>query len=191
YGPPTHVEMRTGLLLRPTSHNRMVEGRVTMAKLVAAILTEELDDVSLGRTSGTHVSHQGNAASRADPARGRRKLPPAPADPRSAGVGKPCSGWGTRPISAQPGNAMSGLSRRRSRARVPSVPSLNTTLTGGFSTLRASRPLAPTPVGFSKSAVVAVILVILQAFVSASSSRRAHAAATADDTHPKPIARQT
>jgi hypothetical protein len=70
------------------------------------------------------VDGEDNAASRAHPAGGRRKLPPRPANPRNAGAGKPCSRRESPRVPAQPGSAMTGLSRRRSRVRVPSLPSL-------------------------------------------------------------------
>jgi hypothetical protein len=49
-------------------------------------------------------------------------LPLAPANPRNASIGKPRSRREFPPIPAQPGSAMTGLSRRRSRVRVPSLP---------------------------------------------------------------------
>src|SRR5437879_3903625 len=63
-----------------------------------------------------------NTASRTDPAGGRRKLPPAPGNPRQREVGMPCSRAESPPISAQPASTKTGLSRRRSRVRVPSLP---------------------------------------------------------------------
>ena len=57
--------------------------------------------------------HQlGNSSSRADPA----------GDPRNASAGKPRARRESPPIPVQPANAMTGLSRRRSRVRVPSLP---------------------------------------------------------------------
>jgi hypothetical protein len=79
---------------------------------------------SASRTYPRCVLHPDNAASRADPARRRRKLPPAPANSRKTRAGKP---WPRRefpPIPAQAGSAKTDLSRRRSRVRVPSLPSL-------------------------------------------------------------------
>src|SRR5579884_2594439 len=70
------------------------------------------------------VRYPGNRPSRTDPARGSRKLPQAPANPRNTTVGKPCSRRESPPIPAQPGSHMTGLSRRRSRVRVPSLPFL-------------------------------------------------------------------
>ena len=69
------------------------------------------------------VSQRDNGASRAHPAGGRRRLPQAPAEPRKARLGKPCSRLKAPPIPAQPGTTKTGLSRRRSRVRVPSLPS--------------------------------------------------------------------
>jgi hypothetical protein len=70
------------------------------------------------------VSAETTIASRTNPAGGRRKLPQAPGNPRKTTGEKPCS-WGKSPLSpGQPGTAMTGLSRRRSRVRVPSLPSL-------------------------------------------------------------------
>jgi hypothetical protein len=70
------------------------------------------------------VYYQGYDASRAPPARGRRKLPPAPANPRNAKVRKPRLRRESPPIPAQAGGAMTGLLRRRSRVRVSSLPYL-------------------------------------------------------------------
>jgi hypothetical protein len=64
----------------------------------------------------------GNCSSRADPARGSRKPPPVRANPRTDRGGKPCSCGESPPIPAKPGCTMTGLSRRRSRVRVPSLP---------------------------------------------------------------------
>jgi len=64
------------------------------------------------------------AASRTHPARGRRTLPAVVGDPRKQRREKPCSRRESPPIPAQPGETMTGLSRRRSRVRVPSLPSL-------------------------------------------------------------------
>ena len=58
------------------------------------------------------------------PARGRRTLPAVVGDPRKQRREKPCSRRESPPIPAQPGETMTGLSRRRSRIRVPSLPSL-------------------------------------------------------------------
>ena len=58
--------------------------------------------------------------------RSSRRRPPEPPDrsgnPRPARVGKPCSRRESRPIPSQAGRARTGLSRRRSRVRVPSRP---------------------------------------------------------------------
>ena len=70
------------------------------------------------------VFSYGNDASRTFPAGGRRNLPPIPANPRNARVERPCSRRKFPPIPAQPGSTMTGLSRRSSRVRVPSLPSL-------------------------------------------------------------------
>jgi len=69
-----------------------------------------------------HVCIEGNDTSRAHPARGRPKLRTAPADPRNATVRKPCSRRESPSIPAQPASTKTGLSRRRSRVRVPSLP---------------------------------------------------------------------
>ncbi len=50
--------------------------------------------------------------------------PSSPANPATTGAEKPCDSREFPPIPAQPGTAMTGLSRRRSRVRVPSLPSL-------------------------------------------------------------------
>jgi hypothetical protein len=67
---------------------------------------------------------QATSLSRAHPAGGSRRSPPIPANPRNAEVGKPCSRRESPPIPAQAGSAMTGLSRRRSRVRVSSLPPL-------------------------------------------------------------------
>jgi hypothetical protein len=74
--------------------------------------------------SRTHpiVYYYANEPSRAHPAGACRKLPQAPGNPRKATVGKPCSPRQSPPIPAQPGTTKTGLSRRRSRVRVPSLP---------------------------------------------------------------------
>src|SRR5262249_53281978 len=63
-----------------------------------------------------------NVASRIPPARGPRKLPRVAGDPCTATERKTCSPWEFPPIPAYPGTANTGLSRRRSRVRVPSLP---------------------------------------------------------------------
>src|SRR5436190_3729744 len=68
------------------------------------------------------VRYRGNGAYRAHPARGSRKLPHAPGNPRKSTSRKPCSREESPPIPSQPRSAMTGLSRRRSRVRVPSLP---------------------------------------------------------------------
>ncbi len=68
------------------------------------------------------VFHMGNNSSRADPGRGSRKHPPAPANSRNDRGRKACLRGKSPPIPAQPGSAKTGLSRRRSRVRVPSLP---------------------------------------------------------------------
>ena len=67
-------------------------------------------------------AYEDNAASRAHPAGGRRKSPPTPANPRNASVEKARSQRESPPIPAHPGITKTGLSRRRSRVRVPSLP---------------------------------------------------------------------
>jgi hypothetical protein len=55
--------------------------------------------------------------------RGRPPEAPAhPANPRNARVERPCSRRKSPPIPARPASAMTGLSRRRSRVRVPVAP---------------------------------------------------------------------
>ena len=51
-----------------------------------------------------------------------RRSPPTPADTRNANVERLCSRRKSPRVPAQPGTAMTGLSRRRSRVRVPSLP---------------------------------------------------------------------
>ncbi len=67
------------------------------------------------------VFSYGNGASRIYPAGGRRKLPPAPANPRNGRVERACSRRESPPIPAQPGSTMTGLSRRRSGQRPPAA----------------------------------------------------------------------
>ena len=67
------------------------------------------------------------------PAGGCRKLPRAPGNPRRPPHEKPRSRRESPPIPAYPVSAMTGLSRRRSRVRVPSLPSKKTLLIAGFS----------------------------------------------------------
>jgi len=74
------------------------------------------------RAHPTLFAKTGNDSSRADPAGGSRKLPQVPANPRNGSAGKPCTRRKSPPIPAQAGSAMTGLSRRRSRVRVPSLP---------------------------------------------------------------------
>ena len=69
------------------------------------------------------VRSLGNDASRADPARGSRKPSPTPANPRNARFERPALAGNPRLSPLSPGSAMTGLSRRRSRVRVPSLPS--------------------------------------------------------------------
>jgi hypothetical protein len=78
------------------------------------------------------VVSYGRGTSRTYPARGRRKLPPIPGNPRNARVERPCSQLEYPPIPAQPGGAKTGLSRRRSRVRVPSLPSFKHRFSGGL-----------------------------------------------------------
>ena len=68
------------------------------------------------------VRQSGNVASRAHPARGSRRLPPTPASSRNDTRRKPCSRRKSPTIPAHAGTAVTGLSRRRSRVRVPSLP---------------------------------------------------------------------
>jgi hypothetical protein len=83
------------------------------------------------RTSRT-VCGLGNAASRADPARGSRKLPPAPANPCNVGVESPCCGWESPPIPAQPGSATTGLVTPEVAGSSPVAPAKNILQIGIF-----------------------------------------------------------
>ena len=75
----------------------------------------------------------------------RRSSPEAPActreSPQRQG-GKPCSRRKSPPIPAQPESAMTGLSRRRSRVRVPSLPLKTSCKPGSFvaDSTRSRRP---------------------------------------------------
>jgi hypothetical protein len=82
-------------------------------------------------------------SSRAHPTRACPKAPPAPANPRNHRGGKPCDSREFPPIPAQPGSAMTGLSRRRSRVRVPSLPSKSP----GNSPILLSRPRTQSRLG--------------------------------------------
>jgi hypothetical protein len=72
-----------------------------------------------------------NKASRADPARGPRRCPQEHGNPRKTRCETPWSRWESPPIPAKSGSGKTGLSRRRSRVRVPSLP---------FSWIEGSRP---------------------------------------------------
>ena len=65
----------------------------------------------------------GNYSSRADPARGSRTPPNAPACPPTTGAQDPAHAANPRVCPLSPQSAMTGLSHRRSRVRVPSLPS--------------------------------------------------------------------
>ena len=78
-------------------------------------------DLSM-RISSRSVLCTDNTGSRANPAGGRRKLPSAPGDPRNRNSPNDHSRRDYLSIPAPAGNAKTGLSRRRSRLRVPSVP---------------------------------------------------------------------
>jgi hypothetical protein len=86
-----------------------------------------------GRSASRHRSMsagEATSASRAHPAQGRRKLPLRPANPRKPTGGKPCSSGKSPGIPAHPGTTKTGLSRRRSRVRVPSLPSFEVPANG-------------------------------------------------------------
>ncbi len=101
--PPTHQTAQGIKLIRPMDHPRVGDSTL-------------IPDISLvGYKSDNNVS-------RLDPARGPRKLPTAPGDPRKATGETPCSRRNSPPFPAQSGNGKTGLSRRRSRVRVPSLP---------------------------------------------------------------------
>jgi hypothetical protein len=61
-------------------------------------------------------------SSRVHPAGGRRKPPLTPANPRKPPSENACSRSKSPRTAAQPGSTKTGLSRRRSRVRVPSLP---------------------------------------------------------------------
>ena len=92
-----------------------------------------------GRLSPRHpaVANSDNDPSRAYPAGGRRKLPQMPGNPRKPAGEKPCSSRKSPPTPAQPGTTKTGLSRRRSRVRVPSLPSQKPPGSRRFSRSRA------------------------------------------------------
>jgi hypothetical protein len=64
---------------------------------------------------------QGSPVSCADPAGGRRKPPTPPGNPRKRTREKPCSPRESPASRAQTRRALTGLSRRRSQVRVPSL----------------------------------------------------------------------
>jgi hypothetical protein len=69
-----------------------------------------------------------------EPAGSSRSAPRIPATPGSE---SPAHGRKSPPIPAQPASAKTGLSRRRSRVRVPSLPSTNSVQIGDFSSRMA------------------------------------------------------
>jgi len=91
------------------------------------------------------VCRNDNEASRADPARGHRKPSPTAGDSRNLRVGKPCSRRESTPIPAQPRSGKTGLSRRRSRVRVPSLPSLKVPANRHYVLPMWTRPCASWP----------------------------------------------
>ena len=85
---------------------------------------DELREGGLVAAYRTHpgVANSDNVPSRAYPPGGRRKVPRVPGNPRKRGNQKSCS-WVKSPSTpAQLGTTKTGLSRRRSRVRVPSLP---------------------------------------------------------------------
>jgi hypothetical protein len=70
------------------------------------------------------VANGDNASSRAYPAGGRQKVSQIPCNPRSEGGRMACSYRKSPPIPAQRRTTKPGLSRPKSRLRVPSLPSL-------------------------------------------------------------------
>jgi hypothetical protein len=90
-----------------------------------------LDGVRIPHTSASSTT-QTTLASRTHPAGGRRELPPVPGDPRKQPRETPCSRRESPLIPAQPGTTMTGLSRRRSRVRVPSLPSFRSLYSCGI-----------------------------------------------------------
>jgi hypothetical protein len=110
------------------------------------------------------VDRFGNYSSRIDPAGGSRKPPPAPANPRNDRSGTACSRLESPPIPAQPGSAMTGLPRRRSRVRVPSLPPQKYPQIGNFP--------------FRKAACLPLESGIRKRFGNASSATRSSRSAT-------------
>jgi hypothetical protein len=107
-------ETDSGIEIKPSTSN--VDGCLPAAAVTRFAANPHHAELPL-------VASYDKAPSRIHPAGGRRKLPPAPANPRNARVGKSRSRRESPPIPAQPGSAKTGLSRRRSRVRVPSLPS--------------------------------------------------------------------
>jgi hypothetical protein len=104
--------------VRPSTSKTSVRSRGRRL-LIPGFVSE--DDSGIPRIS-RRVRHPDNAASRTDPARRRRKLPPTPANSRNTKAGKTCSWRESPPIPAQPASAKTGLSRRRLRVRSPVAP---------------------------------------------------------------------
>jgi hypothetical protein len=90
------------------------------------------------------VRHSDNDASRADPARASRESPSARESPQPTGRDA-CSRRESPPIPAQAGSAKTGLSGRRSRVRVPSLPSLFAGILLGRGRRPGSDPPRSTP----------------------------------------------
>jgi hypothetical protein len=82
-----------------------------------------------------HIRHRLLRRQRRIPRSSRRRCSEAPAQPRESpqrSSQRACSRRESPPIPAQPGSAMTGLSRRRSRVRVPSLPSFKVPANGHF-----------------------------------------------------------
>ena len=104
--------------VRRSARHRGVEARPHTPTIGGDDRTRAVSDY---RTHPLVFSYD-NKGSRTHPAGRRRKLPQVPANPRNRRVEKARSWWESPPIPAQPGSGMTGLSRRRSRVRVPSLP---------------------------------------------------------------------
>ena len=96
--------------VRPSTSRTSVRSRGRRLR-IPGFVSE--DDSGIPRIS-RRVRHPDNDASRTDPARRRRKLPPTPANSRNTRAGKTCSWRESPPIPAQPASAKTGDACRAS-----------------------------------------------------------------------------
>ena len=89
---------------RMRAHGRTQTGIERVALAPGLCNSFEARKTGIPRTSRS-VCQPGNGSSRADPARGSRKLPPAPANARNGSGGKPRSRWESPTTPAHSGSA--------------------------------------------------------------------------------------